>query len=71
MTGFYGKAYRYKDKVIGAYTLGSTKLHMIGVYDPKIGGAPKITFPVFRSIDEAQRAIDEFAKRAGLSEVQE
>ena len=60
MTGFYGKTYRYKDKVIGVlHTLND------GVF---MTGRVKI-LPLFLKAEEAQKALDEFAQSRGLSEV--
>lgn len=50
MTGFYGKTYRYKDKVIGACALGTTRLYMIGIYDSKTD-RNRISLPLFASMD--------------------
>ena len=69
MNGFYGKAYRYKDKVIGVCNTLSDELYMIGHFKPSGNlKREKIPLPLFRSIKEAQKALDEFAKARGLAE---
>lgn len=69
MTGFYGKSYRYKDKVIGVCNTLSEELYMIGHIKPS-GTLKRVKiFPLFLRINEAQNALDEFARTRGLSEV--
>lgn len=69
---FYGKTYKYKDKVIGVCNTISDGLYMVGHIKPSGSlKREKIPLPLFRSIDEAQAALDEFAAARGLPEVAE
>ena len=68
MTGFYGKTYRYKDKVIGVCETLNPDSYMIG--HATKGGHKRIKmFLIFKSKDEAQKALDTYAKDKGLPEV--
>lgn len=70
MNGFYGKAYRYKDKVIGVCNTLSDELYMIGHIKPS-GSLKRVkVLPLFLKTEDAQKALDEFAKARGLAEVQ-
>ncbi len=70
MNGFHGKAYRYKDKVIGVCNTLQDGVFMIG--HATTGGHKRMkALPLFGSIDEAQKALDEFAAARGLSEVKQ
>ena len=67
--GFYGKAYRYKEKTIGVCNTLREGVFMIGHATP--GGHKRIkALPLFEAIDDAQKALDEFAAAKGLTEVQ-
>ena len=69
MNGFYGKTYRYKDKEIGVCNMLNDGQYMIGHIKPSGSlKREKIPLPLFRSIEEAQKALDEFAKARGLAE---
>ena len=69
MNGFHGKSYRYKDKVIGVCNTLQDGVFMIG--HTTTGGHKRMkALPLFGSIDEAQKALDEFAAARGLMEVQ-
>ena len=69
MSRFYGKAYRYKDKVIGVLTTLNDGMFMTGYIKPS-GSFKRIKIlPLFLKADEAQKALDEFAQSRGLSEV--
>lgn len=69
MTGFHGKAYRYKDKAIGVCNTLREGLYMIG--HTTTGGHKRVkALPLFGSVAEAQKALDDFAKARGLSDVQ-
>lgn len=69
MSRFYGKSYRYKDKVIGVCdTIGDG--YMIGHIKPS-GSLRRVKIlSLFDSSEEGQKCLDEFAKARGLSEVQ-
>ena len=70
MNGFYGKAYRYKDKTIGVCNTLLDGVFMIG--HATTGGHKRIkALPLFEAIDDAQKALDDFAKARCLMEVQE
>ena len=65
MTNFYGKTYRYKDKVIGVCnTFSDDVVFMVGHTSIR-------SFPMFKSVAEAQTKLDDFARSRGLSEVAE
>ena len=68
MSRFYGKAYKYKDKVIGVCnTIGDG--FMIGHVKPS-GSLRRVKIlPLFDSVEEGQKALDEFAAARGLVEV--
>lgn len=69
MNGFYGKAYRYKDKTIGVCNTLRDGVFMIG--HATTGGHKRIkALPFFEAIDDAQKALDDFAKARCLMEVQ-
>ena len=70
MSRFYGKAYKYKDKVIGVCnTIGDG--FMIGHVKPS-GSLRRVKIlPLFDSVEEGQKALDEFAAARGLLEVQD
>ena len=71
MSRFYGKAYRYKDKVIGVLTTLNDGVFMTGYIKPS-GSFKRIKIlPLFLKAEEAQKALDEFAQARGLSEAQE
>lgn len=70
MNGFHGKAYRYKDKTIGVCNTLRDGVFMIG--HATTGGHKRIkALQLFESVEDAQKALDEFAKARGLEEVQE
>lgn len=70
MSRFYGKAYRYKDKVIGVCNTLSDEPYMIGHIKPS-GSLKRVkVLPLFLKIEEAQKALDDFASARGLAEVQ-
>ena len=64
MNRFYGKTYKYKDKVIGVCNTMNKNVFMIGHIKPS-GSLKRV---LFRSIEEAQKALDEFAASKGLAE---
>ena len=67
MTGFYGKTYRYKYRVIGVCNTLNPDSYMIGY--PTNGGHKRFkSLPIFGSIEEAQKALDDYAKKKGLLE---
>ncbi len=69
MNGFHGKAYRYKDKVIGVCNTLRDGIYMIG--HKTTGGHKRVkVFPLFESIDKAQAKLDDYARGKGLPEVQ-
>ena len=69
MRDFYGKAYRYKDKVIGVCNTLRDGVFMIG--HATTGGHKRIkALPLFEAIDDAQKVLDDFAADKGLTEVQ-
>ena len=67
MSRFYGKAYRYRDKVIGVCnTIGDG--YMIGHVKPS-GSLRRVKIlPLFNSAEEGQKCLDEFARSRGLTE---
>ncbi|MBR0167394.1 MAG: hypothetical protein IJQ08_01840 [Synergistaceae bacterium] len=67
MTGFYGKTYRYKDKVIGVCETLNPDSYMIG-HATKGGHKRVKNLPIFGSIEEAQNALDDYARAKGLLE---
>lgn len=68
MTGFYGKTYRYKDKVIGVCDTLDHDVFMIG--HATTGGHRRAKWlPLFGSIEEAQAALDRYAAAKRLPEV--
>ena len=77
MNGFHGKSYRYKDKVAetAAMRFGVCNTLQDGVFmigHTTTGGHKRMkALPLFGSIDEAQKALDEFAAARGLSEVKQ
>ena len=71
MTKFYGRTYRYKDKVIGVCNTLSDDVFMIGHIKPS-GSLRRVkNLPLFLKADEAQTKLDEFASSRGLTEVTE
>ena len=71
MSRFYGKAYKYKDKVIGVCNTISDGLYMIGHIKPS-GSLKRVKIlPLFLKVSEAQKALDDIAKARGLWETQE
>ena len=71
MNRFYGKAYKYKDKVIGVCNPLNEDIFMIGHIKPS-GSLKRVKIlPLFLKVSEAQKALDDFAKARGLWEVQE
>ena len=69
MSGFYGKAYRYKEKTIGVCNTLKGGIYMVG--HSTTGGHKRVkALPLFESIEEAQKALDEFARSRCLTEVQ-
>ena len=72
MAEFYGKSYRYKDKVIGVCPTLNDEVFMIG-HIKQSGSFQRArikVFPLFSSVTEAQMKLDEFACTQGLMEVQ-
>lgn len=71
MKDFFGKAYRYKDKIIGV----CNSFRWSGVFMVGLATTDEIkrfkAFAFYGSIDEAQAALDQFARGKGLPEVQE
>lgn len=68
MTNFYGKTYRYKEKVIGVCNTLNPDSFMIG--HSTTGGHKRLKFlPVFGNIEDAQKALDAYALKKGLPEV--
>ncbi len=64
-TKFYGKSYMYKDKVIGVCnTFSDDVVFMVGHTSIR-------SFPMFKSVAEAQTKLDEFARSCGLTEAAE
>ncbi len=71
MSRFYGKTYKYRDKVIGVCNTIGDGLYMIGHVKPS-GSLKRVKIlPLFLKVSEAQKALDDFAKARGLEEVQE
>lgn len=69
MSGFHGKAYRYNYRTIGVCNTLTEGVYMIGY--PTAGGHKRMkALPLFDSIDEAQKALDDFARGKCLAEVQ-
>ena len=64
---FYGKSYRYKDKVIGVCGTLSDDVFMIG-YATSGGHKRMKALPLFGSLNEAQEALSEYAAKRGLIE---
>ena len=70
MTNFYGKSYCYKDKVIGVIPTLNDEVFMIGHIKPS-GSLKRVKIlPLFLKADEAQIALDEFARSRGLAEAE-
>ena len=70
MNDFLGKAYRYKDKVIGVCNTLREGVFMVG--HATTGGHRRVkVFPLFDSVEEAQAKLDSYARAKGLPEVQE
>lgn len=68
MTDFYGKSYRYKDKVIGVVPTLNDEVSTIVHIKPS-GSLKRVKIlPLFLKADEAQKSLDEFARLRGLSE---
>ena len=71
MNGFYGKTYNYRYRTIGVCDYPALEgLYMIG-YQVRGEYIRVKALPLFGSIDEAQKALDDFAKARCLMEVQE
>ena len=71
MSRFYGKTYKYKDKVIGVCNTLNEDIFMIGHIKPS-GSLKRVKIlPLFLKVSEAQKALDDFAKARGLWEAQE
>ena len=69
MSRFYGKAYRYKDKVIGVCNTLREGVYRIGACTT--GGHTRIkVFPLFATVQAAQHELDTYALFKGLPEVQ-
>ena len=68
MTGFYGRTYRYKDKEIGVCNTLNPGTYMVG-YATTGGHKRMKSIPICGSVEEAQKALGEFAQSRGLSEV--
>ena len=71
MTTFYGKTYRYKDKVIGVLTTLNDGVFMTGYIKPSGSFRRVKILPLFLKAEDTQKALDEFAQARGLSEAQE
>ena len=69
MNRFYGKTYKYKDKVIVVCNIPVNDGFMIGHISRDEIVREKM-FPLFRSINATQGALDMFAVSKGLAEVQ-
>ncbi len=69
MNGFLGKAYRYKDKVIGVCNTLRDGIYMVG-HKTTGGHRRGKSFPLFDSVKEAQSVLDGYARAKGLPEVQ-
>lgn len=71
MNNFLGKAYKYKDKVIGV----CNSPRWSGVFMVGFATTNEIkrlrAFAFYGSVEEAQAALDQFARGKGLQEVQE
>ena len=70
MNIFIGKRYRYKNKIIGVLDTMNLnfEVYMIGHIKPS-GSLKRVkVLPLFLKIEEAQKALDEFAKARGLAE---
>lgn len=71
MSGFHGKAYWYKGKIIGVCPTLSDEMFMIG-HVKSSGSYQRCRikeFNLYSSFEDAQRCLDEFAVSRGLSEV--
>ena len=67
MNVFYGKAYRYKDKVIGVCNTLREGLYMIG--HATTGGHKRVkALSLFDSVEESQKTLDDFAAARGIDE---
>lgn len=64
---FYGKSYRYKDKVIGVCGTLSDDVYMVG-YATSGGHKRMKGLSLFGSKEGAQKALDEYAASKGLVE---
>lgn len=68
MTGFYGRTYRYKDKVIGVCQTIDPNVYMVGYATP--GGHKRMSsIPLSDSVDLEQARLNMFAMAKGLPEV--
>ncbi len=68
MQGFFGKTYRYKDKIIGVCNTLNPSMYMVG--HQTTGGHKRLKWlPISDSADEVQAALDAWAKSKGLAEV--
>lgn len=69
MTDFYGKTYRYKGRVIRVCDTIKPDIYMMAYIE---GGHKFSPIPcLFDSIEEAQKALDNYAHKKGLLEVQQ
>ncbi|MBQ3653764.1 MAG: hypothetical protein II954_05050 [Synergistaceae bacterium] len=68
MRDFYGKTYRYNYRTIGVCNTLTDGVYMIAY--PTTGGHKRMKgLPLFGSKEEAQKALDEFARAKMLPEV--
>ena len=68
MTGFYGRTYRYKDKVIGVCQTLDPDIYMVAYPTP--GGHKRMNLiPLSDNPDVEQERLDVFAMAKGLPEV--
>ena len=70
---FFGKAYRYKDKVIGVCPTLNKNLFMVGSIKPT-GSYVRIkskALPLCASVEAAQENLDKYAVMNGLALVNE
>ena len=68
-TGFCGKAYHYKDKIIGVCPTIGKEYFMIGHIKPSGSYRRMNSLPLCQTVEEAQAKLDEYARAKGLSEV--
>lgn len=68
MTGFFGKSYRYKERIIGVCETLNEGMWMVG--HATTGGHRRMKkFPLCLKAEEAQARLDAFANARGLAEV--